>query len=174
MAFIFPSLTKRAQSIFRETLNNPQATKFEPGRYENENSSKAFMEKIGKGIETEAVRADLRNIYFKHIGLARVNGDDRSYSELADELFEGIQLVELPNHPDSHLQNSTWMSAQELSDMDIDEDVAAEGFTSILLGFTDNLNEDPIYFMGLDKLDPAHLEKLPPSAVQKYQTQRNH
>ena len=25
-----------------------------------------------KGIETEAVRADLRNIYFKHIGLARV------------------------------------------------------------------------------------------------------
>ena len=165
---IFPSLTARAQSIFRETLNNPQATKFEPGRYENENSSQAFMEKIGKGIETEAVRADLRNIYFKHIGLARVNGDDRSYSELADELFEGIQLVELPNHPDSHLQNSTWMSAQELSDMDIDEDVAAEGFTSILLGFTDNLNEDPIYFMGLDKLDPAHLVKLPPSAVQKY------
>ena len=52
--------------------------------------------------------------------------------------------------------------------MDIDEDVAAEGFTSMLLGFTDNLNEDPIYFMGLDKLDPAHLVKLPPSAVQKY------
>ena len=54
---------------------------------------KAFMDKIGRGIETEAVRADLRNIYFKHIGLARVMGDDRSYTQLADELFEGIELV---------------------------------------------------------------------------------
>ena len=165
---IYPSLTADAQAFFQKTLKDPAAKKFEPGRYENEDSVQAFMDKIGRGIETEAVRADLRNIYFKHIGLARVMGDDRPYTQLADELFEGIELVRLPNHPDGHLQDSTWMSAEELKGMDIDADMAAEGFTSILLGFTDDLNEDPIYFMGLDKLDPAHLVKMPPSVVEKY------
>ena len=120
-------------------MKDPAAKKFEPGRYENEDSVQAFMDKIGRGIETEAVRADLRNIYFKHIGLARVMGDDRPYTQLADELFEGIELVRLPNHPDGHLQDSTWMSAEELKGMEIDADMAAEGFTSILLGFTDDL-----------------------------------
>ena len=42
-----------------------------------------------------------------------------------------------------------------------------------MLGFTDDLNEDPIYFMGLDKLDPAHLVKMPPSVVENTQTKRN-
>jgi len=153
-------LSPRAEMLHTAAETNQEVKGYIPPQ-DTINVTTAFMEKIGSGIETQMVRDEVKDLFTKYVSQQRSNGDLRSYSELADEFFEGIELVEMPNHSSDHLQKHVWMGRKEFAMFGVDGEDFSDGAMSILLQFSkEDLDNDDLFIMGAQDVNPAHLIKL--------------
>ena len=162
-------LSPEAEILHTSAEVNPKVAAYMPKGADLQNVTTAFMEKIGSGIETQMVRDEVKNLFTKFVSQRRSNNDLRSYSELADEFFDGIELVEMPNHSSDHLQKHVWMGRDEFALFGVDGELFSDGAMSILLQFSkEDLDNDDLFIMGAQDINPAHLIKLSEQELSLY------
>jgi len=168
-------LTTKARKIRVQSEKDAVVPQTLPNGLNYLNASKAFMEVIGSGIETSYVRGIEKDAFMKYISQMKDVGDKRDYEELAEEFYEGIVLVRMPNHRGDHLQKHIWMGEKEISRelgdfmwRDNTDDLAG-GVMSMLLKFSkEDLADDELFVMGTKDLSPAYLVKLTEDEINQY------